>query len=244
MTTAALYEQLPAEIKTWLTEEKPVFETMSVNDIYELLNTCRRLYPAIELWAPFVEFCRVQAKAVATQSDYTSSGWIRSVASSVKVTNDTFDLEHVVVIVLEGKIAGYFCYNNDDENKSAMWSMASEAWLPLPASRQYVIGAGNIRKTIKADKLIAAYKQGQGTIQFSIQKRGEHKDKSVPTLKKSRSIMEASISLQHIPDDAVEIIETLFGIAGTVNILEPNLHRWRQRMDELFPGQFKKGEKE
>lgn len=244
MTTAALYEQLPSEIKTWLTDEKPVFETMSVSDIYELINTCRRLYPAIEMWTPFVEFCRVQAKAVATQSDYTSSGWLRSVASSVKVTNDNFDLEHVVVIVLEGKITGYFCYNNTDENKSAMWSMASETWLPVSASRQFVIGAGNIKKTIKADKLITAYKQGQGTIQFSIQKRGEHKDKSVPMLKKSRSIMEANISLQHIPDDAVEIIETLFGIAGTVNILEPNLHRWRQRMDELFPGQFKKGEKE
>lgn len=242
MKTADLYEQLPSEIKTWLSDEKPVFETMSVKDIYELLNTCRTLYPAIEMWTPFVEFCRVQAKAVATQSDYTSSGWLRSVASSVQVTDDIFDLEHVVVIVLEGKIAGYFCYNNVDEAKSALWSMASETWLPVPASRQIVICAGNTRKTIKADKLITAYKQGQYTMQFSVQKREEHKDKSVPTLKKSRSIMEANISLQHIPDDAVEIIETLFGIAGTVNILEPNLQRWRQRMDELFPGQFKKGE--
>lgn len=242
MNTAALYEQLPSEIKTWLTDEKPVFETMSVNDIYELLNTCRKLYPAIEMWTPFVEFCRMQAKAVATQSDYTSSGWLRSVASSVKVTNDNFDLEHVVVIVLEGKIAGYFCYNNTDENKSAMWSMASETWLPLPASRQYVIGAGKNRKTINAGKLIAAYKQGQGTIQFSINKRGERKETNTPIPNKSRSIMETKFNIQHIPDDAVEIIETLFGIAGTVNILEPNLHRWRQRMDELFPGQFKKGE--
>lgn len=242
MNTADLYERLPAEIKTWLTDEKPVFETMSVKDIYELLNTCRRLYPAIELWTPFVEFCRVQAKAVATQADYTSSGWLRSVASKVKVTDDTFDLEHVVVIVLEGKIVGYFCYNNTDENKSAMWSMASEAWLTLPASRQYVIGSGNNKKTINAGKLIAAYKQGQGTIQFSINKRGERKEDNNPIPNKSRSIMAAKLNIQHIPDDAVEIIETLFGIAGTVNILEPNLQRWRNRMEELFPGQFTKGE--
>lgn len=242
MNTADLYEQLPSEIKTWLTDEKPVFETMSVKDIYELINTCRKLYPAIAMWTPFVAFCRAQAKAVATHSDYTSSGWLRSAASIVKVTDDTFDLEHVVVVVLEGKIVGYFCYNNTDENKSALWSLASESWLPVPASGHYVIGAGNNRKTIGAGKLITAYKQGHGTIQFSIRKREEHKETNAPMTKKSRSIMTSNNNLQHIPDDAVEIIETLFGIAGTVNILEPNLQRWRQRMDELFPGQFKKGE--
>ena len=65
-----------------------------------------------------------------------------------------------------------------------------------------------------------------------------------PTVQKSRSIMDAATlnSIYNIPADAAEIIETLFGIASTVPILEPNLQRWRQRMEELFPGQFKKGE--
>lgn len=127
-TAADLYNQLPAEIKDRLSNDKPVFETMTVAEIYDLLNDIRKSYPYMGIWVPFVEFCRVQAKAVATGEDYKMFGWLRSIKNEDTDITE-LDLEHSVTIRVNSDIMGYFCYNNTDELKSALWSVRSEAFL-------------------------------------------------------------------------------------------------------------------
>lgn len=242
-TAADLYNQLPAEIKDRLSREKPVFETMTAAEIYDLLNDIRKMYPDMCIWVPFVEFCRVQAKAVATGEDYRTFAWLRS-RPTPAIAVAGLDMEHSITISINSEIVGYFCHHNTDATKSAMWSISREEWLHIPKGKQYTLGFGKRKKIITVDSLFEAYKNGDREMRLVHKFQAKSSDrqeqsKRNPTMQKR---VEVAAHIQKLPDDAVEIIETLFGIAGTVNILEPNIQRWRNRMDELFTGQFKKGD--
>lgn len=244
-TAADLYNQLPAEIKDRLSNDKPVFETMTVTEIYALLNDIRKSYPDMGIWVPFVEFCRVQAKAVASGEDYKMYAWLRSNPNQITDVAD-MDLEHSITISINSEIVGYFCYNKTDDSKSALWSVCSECWLQIPKCKQYTLGFGKCKKIITFDSLLEAYNNGDR--EMNLVHKYRTKDTNTQEQTKRTPLAQRSvdsIAKSHtLPDDAIEIIETLFGIASTVNILELNIQRWRRRMDELFPGQFKKGDEE
>lgn len=108
------------------------------------------------------------------------------------------------------------------------------------------MGHVKCKKVITLDSLLEAYKNGDRELNLVHNYRVKCTDtqERVKLHTTTQKPVEVAANIPKLPDDAIEIIETLFGIASTVNILELNIQRWRRRMDELFPGQFKKGDEE
>lgn len=250
MSTADLYNNLSSEVKDWLAKENPVFETMAIPEIYATLNKCRECFPSVNAWLTFVPFCREHARAGAAQADFRTYGWLKNLPVTIKADVNDIDFEDSMIIRINNVIAGYFCYNKVDKVSSLVWSVGSENWLTKPKDNKYGLGAPGSKKLIFIDTLIEAYESGIRDLNCTHKQR-KHNDSG----KTERNVQQTDSAVQRIkstsitrstcmriPDDAVEIIETLFGIAGTVNILELNIQRWRNRMEELFPGQFTKGE--
>lgn len=252
-TLAALFDRLEPPVKNYLAENNPVFENMTVQEIHKLLQDVRDALN-VPVWDLWTTFCRENARALPKHGHSIETAWLNY--PFLEIDAPAFAVSRRMKLLTDdGAYAvGEVYFNSSNPRDSRVWSYRTEKWINWSSAGMVVITQGDVQYQDTILKVLNACQQGADTHCLTKRPSGTGRNKlamKATPVKKERTVKTVEQPVEkrttaktvtQLPDDAVEIIETLFGIAGTVNILELNIQRWRNRMEELFPGQFKKGE--
>jgi hypothetical protein len=230
-----------------------VFEDMTVQEIHNLMQDVRDALN-VPVWDTWTTFCRENARALPKHGHSTETAWLQY--HSLEIEAPTFDVSHRMKLMTDdGAYAvGEVYFNASNPKESRIWSYRTEKWINWSSAGMLVITQGDVQYQDTIIKVLKACQQGADAYCLNKRPSGSARNKlatkAIP-VKKERTVKTAeqpvekrttAKAVNQLPGDAIEIINTLFGIAETVQILEPNIKRWKARMDELFPGTFIKGE--
>lgn len=250
---AALFDRLEQPVKNYLAEHNPVFENMTVQEIHTLLQDVRDLLN-VPVWDPWTTFCRENARALPKHGHTIETAWLHY--KSFEIDAPAFDVSHRMKLMTDdGAYAvGEVYFSASNPKESRIWSYRTEKWINWSSAGMICITQGDVQYQDTINKVLNACRQGADAYCLNKRPSGSARNKlatKVTPVKRERTVKTAEQPVEkrtavktvtHLPGDAVEIINTLFGIAETVQILETNVKRWKARMDELFPGTFIKGE--
>lgn len=250
---AALFDRLEQSVKDYLAEHNPVLENMTVQEIHQLLQDVRDALN-VPVWDTWTTFCRENARALPKQGHSIETAWVHY--KFLEIEAPAFDVSHRMKLMTDDGVSavGEVYFNASNPKGSRIWSYRTEKWINWSSAGMIVITQGDVQYQDTIIKVLNACQQGADVYLLNKRPSGSARNKLATkstTGKQERTVKTAEQPVEkrtaakvvtQLPGDAVEIINTLFGIAETVQILEPNIKRWKARMDELFPGTFIKGE--